>query len=145
MMWTVWHFFFHIAYSEIKCTCACTHTYTHMLCHMDNCVCETYLSFNSDILSKHKWDSEMFCSSLLLIISSHTLAIPKISDVTGIQGDKWKITPELEHYIENLFLHVVFCLNKYTFLRNEIKNGHIYSFSSVLVNLNFEQETVKRT
>jgi len=44
----------------------------------------------------------MFCCSLLLIISSHTLAIPKISDITGIQGDKWKVTPELEQYTKNL-------------------------------------------
>ena len=44
----------------------------------------------------------MFCSSLLLIISSQTLTIPKISDITGIQGDKWTITPELEHYTKNL-------------------------------------------
>jgi hypothetical protein len=55
-------------------------------------VCETYFSFNSDIFL------EMFFSSLLLIISSHTLDIPEISDMAGIQGDMWKIIPELEQY-----------------------------------------------
>jgi hypothetical protein len=43
-----------------------------------------------------------FYSSLLLIISSHTLALPKISDIPGIQGYKWKKTPVLEHYVKKL-------------------------------------------
>ena len=78
------------------------HTHTHTHTHMHNCVCETYLSFNSDILSKHKWDSEMFYSSFLLIISSHTLDILKISNISGIEGNKLKITAVLEHCAKNL-------------------------------------------